>query len=161
MSTKEYLKRIHRLFIREVTEDLPVFPDWVWGEDEHGKLLTEPHPYQKDRRWFYVEIHVSNFGWFGPIALGIACTQPDETDAEMVSMWVLDELRQQGYGRQLIKSAGQRWPDLSWTDCDESRPFHEQLVREGIATKARSGYYHFNSTEADRSVTTLFLPSEY
>jgi len=147
------LRLIPRLFIREVTEDLPAFPEVQLGIDENEEPVAEPHPYRRGR-WFYVEIHVSNSAWFGPAALGIVATDMDEQNVKMVSLWVADSLRGRGYGTQLIESAGQRWPDLRWTDFGESRPFHDRLVEGGIAKpKDRSGYYQFVPKEERQCVT--------
>jgi hypothetical protein len=58
-------------------------------------------------------------------------------------MFILDGLRQKDYCRQLIESARQRWPDLRWTDCDDSLPLHGRLVEHGIATPLQRGYFRF------------------
>lgn len=132
-------KRTQALMIREVTGQLPQLPDeWF---TENAKI---PHAYATGR-WFYIELHIGNFGLFGPAALGIVNVTDDGERAEMVSMHVEDCVRREGYGRQIIEAAGERWPMLTWTDTGSSRPFHQHLIKEGIARRHRDGsaYYDF------------------
>jgi len=134
------MKRTSHVIIREVTSQLPSMPDRPVAERD-GETITEPHPYTRGR-WFYVELHLANFGWFGPVGLATIDISGSGGVADVASMFVLDGLRREGYGRELIEAAGERWPFLTWTDCDSSRGFHERLVEQGIARKHGS-YYQF------------------
>lgn len=123
------------LYVRDVTGELPFIPDGLCD----GCPGSED-PYEIGQ-WFYVELHVRHFGWFGPAA--IATVHHTEYGTEMVALWVMESLRRQGLGRRLVEEVINRWGNVSWCSCDESRPFHQKLEAEGLA-KARndgSNYY--------------------
>ena len=129
------LERAYKVVIREVTDDLPDLPDrWLCRD------YSEPHAY-KSGQWFYIELHVANFGCYGPCGMGtVQNVDEDGPLADLVSLFVLDCIRNQGCARMIIEAAGERWPNLAWIDTDESRQFHEGLIRDGIARKHGSHY---------------------
>ena len=92
-------------------------------------------------RWYYVEAHLANFGIYGPAALGVVHETAEHV--EFLSLLVNDSVRGRGLGKQVVCAIRERWPTATWTDTPDSRPFHETLVRDGIAriTDER-GYSH-------------------
>jgi GNAT superfamily N-acetyltransferase len=122
---------------REVTGDLPTFPTW---RNFGGK---GPY-YDPDARWFYAELHVSNHGTYGPTALAVVCE--NQFGVEVLSLFVVDHMRERGYGRQLMEVIAVRWPKASWCETPESRPFHQRLVASGIAYEGSCGHYQFSRT---------------
>ena len=136
------MKRTQAIMIREVTGQLPHLPDQAITDK-----VNEPHPYQRGR-WFYVELHLGNYGLYGPAALGVVSVNDGDEDydrAELVSMFVEDCVRGGGYGTQIIEAAGARWPNLIWTDGPGSLHFHENLVERGVSylIPHGAGYYQF------------------
>ena len=129
--------RIHRISFRDVTDDLPDFPDEYWGDNKDGEIPKGaegiiPDTYKRGR-WFYIEIHVRGWGWYGPIAH--ATVHVDEDTVDLIGMFVIDGLRQQGYGRALIESVAERWPNVTWQGCSAARQFMDRLVEQGVAIK--------------------------
>lgn len=82
--------------------------------------------YGYDQYW-YAELHLGNFGIYGPAALAVI------KENEVLELFVLDSVRGRGYGTALIKAAGKKFGPLHWCDTDESRGFHQSLVAKGIA----------------------------
>ncbi len=133
----EFPDQKHRVLFREVTGSLPSFPPMQ---------TYEKYAYDEGR-WFYVELHVWGHGTYGPGAIATVHEQ-SERNVEMLSLFVCDWLRLQGYGRKLVVAAIRRWPELYWCDTPESRDFHEKLVAKGIAIRRDkySDYYVANKT---------------
>lgn len=134
------MKRTQAIMIREVTGQLPHLPDQAITDK-----VNEPHPYQRSQ-WFYVELHLGNFGLFGPAALGVVTVNDKDYDrAELSNLCVEDCVRREGYGTQIVEAAGARWPNLIWTEGPGSYAFHQKLVERGIAYRIPNGagYYQF------------------
>jgi GNAT superfamily N-acetyltransferase len=137
------------ILFREVTGTLPSF--------QLVSNLSQEYAYDRGK-WFYVELHVSCKGTYGPAAIGTISTYDDGKQASMDNLFVQDHLRGMGLGRKLIIAAGERWPDLSWVGTLESHEFHERLVAQGIARKGNHGHYEFLS--AERKVDRQFSMDE-
>jgi len=138
------LDRQHCFYLREVTGELPEFPDEFYGavdvapEDQNERDILKD-TYMRGR-WFYVELHIRKWGWYGPIAQGTVCVTEDRV--EILGMSVVDGLREQGYGRALIEYIGKEWSNVEWCDCPISRGFMDELVKQGVAIrKPQNGSY--------------------
>jgi GNAT superfamily N-acetyltransferase len=127
--------------VREVTGQLPVFSS-EFPYPDGTSLPTFHNEAYAEGRWFYVEVHAGNFGIYGPVAFGTV-QERDPGHAEMINVFVADCLRRRGFGRLLMEIAGRRWPYLSWTGTPDSRPFHESLVRDGVARAYGHDFYEF------------------
>ncbi len=92
------------VIFREVTRNLPLRAKYKGG------------------RWHYAELHVAEFGLYGPAALGVICVK---RYPQMVSLTVVDDVRRYGLGTELIKASLARWPNLTWQDTIESKPSRE------------------------------------
>jgi hypothetical protein len=112
----EYLSE-HVVIIRDVTGTLPAF----YG---NGKI-------------YHVELHRRGSGTYG--IAGFATVSVLGGMAEFANLIVFDHLRRRGYGRRIIIAPGERWPEMEWSDCPASRPFHDRLVEQGIAERASDG----------------------
>jgi GNAT superfamily N-acetyltransferase len=111
--------------IREVTGTFPRFRDSRRNAD------------YEDGRWFYVEAYVSNFGHYGPAAIGTVNERSG--GANMLDLFVTDCLRGEGIGTDVILAAGERWPNLRWIGTDTSHGFHKALAGYGIAVLDGAG----------------------
>jgi GNAT superfamily N-acetyltransferase len=106
-------------------------------------VLDENPPTPKYARghWYYVEAHLANFGLYGPAALGVVHVAAKRR-VEFLSLLVNDFARGCGLGTKVVRAIRERWPTATWSDTPGSRPFHETLVRDGIAriTHEAHGY---------------------
>jgi len=124
------------VMFREVTGALPAFPNTFRRRPFDDKLA-----YSENAKWFYVELHVGNHGTYGPV--GLATVSVKGSCVQVLSLFVLDHMREQGYGRKLMLAIRERWPNASWYSTGKSRPFHQKLVAEGVAKTTGNSYYCF------------------
>lgn len=104
-----------------------------------------PEPKYPRGRWYYVEAHLTNFGIYGPAALGVVHVARD--CVEFLSLLVNDSVRGCGLGTAVVCAIRERWPTATWCDTPDSRPFHETLVRDGIAqTTYDAGAHGYSSS---------------
>ena len=124
-----------QILMREVTGTLPVM------RREISDPFDRPHPYQESRRWFYLELHTDTWCTYGPA--GVLAVSVDESgEADASSLFILDDIREHGYGTEMLLAAGSIWPKLTWTSTGASVGFHRKLVAAGVATES-SGFYRF------------------
>src|SRR5208337_3541942 len=89
------------------------------------------HPYCAGR-WFYCELHIGGAGTFGLAGLAMAHVV-DRKHVEIRHVFVLENLRRHGVGRDIMLACRRRWPAAVWADTPPSRGWHEKLCAEGIA----------------------------
>jgi GNAT superfamily N-acetyltransferase len=103
---------------------------------------SEGNKYNAAYAWWYVELHLAATGWYGPVAMAVVSQCP--LGAYVESLFVQDQFRRQGCATLLMEAIGKRFPRVEWEDNGISRPFHESLVRSGIAQPTGDNSYLFN-----------------
>lgn len=100
---------------------------FVFREAKMPKIAQHNGLKYSGGQWWYVELHLGDFGLYGPAALGVI------HNGNFSDLFVNDCVRHRGYGTDVIEAAVKRFGTLTWCDTTQSRPFHESLVAKGIA----------------------------
>jgi hypothetical protein len=102
----------------------------ISSTDDNGK-----HSYRLkygSGKWWYIELHLQHFGLYGPAALAVVHEQSNGY-VEFLDVQTNSDLLCKGYATELVRAVRTKWPRATWCDTPDSRPFHQSLVRKGIA----------------------------